>query len=97
VSRELRPEPALLQVRVDARARRTEVAGWRGETLRVSVTAPPADGRANRAVAALLADTLGVPPSSVVLVSGAAARDKRFRVGALSLDEVRARLARPRA
>ncbi len=87
-----RPETTLLEVRVQPRARRNEVVGWQGTTLRVRVTAPPADGRANQAVVELLAEALGLPRSSIRLVSGAASRDKLFRVGRHSPDELRARL-----
>jgi uncharacterized protein (TIGR00251 family) len=83
-------------VRVQPRARRDEVQGWCDGALRVRVTAPPTGGRANEAVIDLLALAFDVPPSRVELVSGAAARDKLFRVGALSLDELRARLAEAR-
>src|SRR5215831_3687912 len=92
-----RPEGDLLAVRVHPRARRSEVAGWRGSALRVSVTAAPSEGRANRAVTELLAKSLGVAASAIELVSGASGRDKLFRVGRLSIDEVRARLGQPRA
>ena len=85
-----RPEGALLEVRVQPRARRNEVVGWRGAALRVRVTAPPADGRANAAVIGLLAHALGVPRSSITIVSGAASRDKRVRVSGYSLDELSA-------
>jgi uncharacterized protein (TIGR00251 family) len=89
------PDDALLPVRVQPRASRDEVVGWQGAALRVRVTAAPADGRANRAVAALLADAFGVPLSTVQLVRGHASRDKLYRVGALSLPAIRARLERP--
>lgn len=89
-----RAEGHLLAVRVQPRARRDEVTGWDGRALRVRVSAPPEDGRATRAVIALLARALGVPRASVELVSGAASRDKLFRVGALAPDELRARLGR---
>jgi len=90
----LRPAPdgALLPVRVQPRASRDEVVGWRDGSLRVRVTAAPTDGRANRSVAALLADACGVPVSAVELVRGHASRDKLYRVGALPAAEVRARL-----
>lgn len=87
-----RPGAELLHVRVQPRARRNEVVGWQGPTLRVRVTAAPADGEANRAVTGLLADAFGVPASRVTLVRGAAARDKVFRVERLSLAELRARI-----
>jgi uncharacterized protein len=89
-------EAPLLHVRVQPRARRNEVVGWRGDALRVRVTAPPADGEANRAVTDLLAGALGVAASRIVLVRGAASRDKLFRVERLSPRDARARLAPPR-
>jgi len=85
-----RPEGALLEVRVQPRARRNEVVGRQGVALRVRVTAPPSDGRANEAVIELLARTLGVPRSSLAIVAGAASRDKRVRVSGRSLDDLRA-------
>jgi uncharacterized protein (TIGR00251 family) len=68
------------------------VLGWQEGTLRVRVTAPPADGRANQAVIDLLAEGFQVPRASIGLVSGAASRDKLFRIARHSLDQLRARL-----
>lgn len=76
------PEAVLLHVRVQPRARTSAVLGWRGEALRVCVTAAPEDGKANRAVIALLAEHCAVPPSSISLVRGATSRDKWFRLPA---------------
>ena len=92
-----RPEGALLPVRVQPRARRNEVVGWQGAALRVRVTAPPTDGRANQAVVELLAAALGLPHASIALVSGAASRDKLLRVERHSLADLRARLDGARA
>ncbi len=89
MTKQARPEGTLLEVRVQPRARRDEVVGWQGNTLRVRVTAPPTDGQANQAVIELLADVLGLARSSITLVSGAAGRDKLFRVGQHSLDDLR--------
>jgi uncharacterized protein (TIGR00251 family) len=74
------PEAVLLHVRVQPKARANAVKGWHGDALRVSVTAAPEDGKANRAVIALLAEMFGVVPSSINLVRGAASRDKWFRM-----------------
>jgi len=68
----------LLEVRVQARARRNEVVEQPDGSLRVRVTAAPEGGEANRAVIALLAEAFGVAPSRVELVRGAASRDKLF-------------------
>jgi uncharacterized protein len=74
------PEAVLLHVRVQPKARANAVKGWHGAALRVSVTAAPEDGKANRAVIDLLAETFDLAPSSINLVRGAASRDKWFRL-----------------
>jgi hypothetical protein len=70
----------LVDVHVQPRAGRTAVVGRHGHALKLRVAAPPADGRANDATCALLAETFGVAPSAVTLVSGATSRTKRLRV-----------------
>lgn len=82
-----------LAVRVTPRATRDAVEGFDAEgSLRVRVTAAPADGAANAAVARLLAKALGLPGRDVVLVVGATARQKLFDIP-LDMDELRRRLA----
>jgi uncharacterized protein (TIGR00251 family) len=56
------------------------VVGRHGTALKVRVAAPPVDGKANDALRALLARTLGVKDGAVTLVSGASSRSKRVRV-----------------
>ena len=80
-------------MRVQPRASREGVGGVREGALVVRLTAPPVQGEANAALARFLARLLGVPPSSVQLVRGAAAREKLVRVAGLRAPEVRARLA----
>lgn len=65
-----------LAVRVIPRARRTEIAGRRGDAVLVRLAAPPVDGAANEALLAFLSDRLGVPRRRLVLLRGAASRDK---------------------
>jgi len=60
--------------------------------LRVRVTAPPAQGRANAALERLLANALGVPPSAVRVVSGERAREKTVAIEGVSQEEALARL-----
>jgi uncharacterized protein (TIGR00251 family) len=69
-----------LKVRVTPRAGRNQVESWDGETLRVRVTAPPAEGQANEACRELLAKAFGIPKSAIVLVQGAHSREKVFRM-----------------
>lgn len=93
---EPRPTPdgraVWLDVRLQPGARRAGVLGsWNG-ALRLAVTAPPEDGRANRAAAALLAELFGLRASEVALERGATSRSKVFRL-ALAPATARARLA----
>jgi len=81
-----------VRVRVQPRASRNEIVGWREDVLSVRVTAPPVNGRANAAVGALLAAALGLRPSAVTVVRGEKGRDKLVSVAGLSPDQLRARL-----
>jgi uncharacterized protein (TIGR00251 family) len=81
-----------LAIRVQPRAKRTEVAGERGGAVVIRVSAPPVEGKANEAVEKLIADKLGVPKSAVAIVRGDSSRDKLVRIAGLSADEARTRL-----
>jgi uncharacterized protein (TIGR00251 family) len=82
----------ILAVRAQPGARRDAVAGVHDGALRVAVTEAPERGRANEAIAGLLAQTLGCPKGQVTLLSGMASRRKRFLVEGLTVDDVRGRL-----
>jgi uncharacterized protein (TIGR00251 family) len=79
---------AVLRVKVVPGASRDRVAGPHGDGVRVQVSAPPERGRANEAVARVLAAALGVGPSRVVLASGAASSRKTFRIEGLTPDDL---------
>jgi uncharacterized protein (TIGR00251 family) len=70
----------VLSLRVQPRASRDELAGPHGDRLRVRVTAPPVDGRANAHLLRFLASAFGVPPAGVRLEGGETGRDKVVRV-----------------
>jgi hypothetical protein len=76
----------VITVHAQPGAGRSEVVGRHGDALKIRVAAPPEKGRANDAITALLAETLGVPATSVSLTSGEKARSKRFTVTDLELD-----------
>ncbi len=73
-------------------SRREEIAGMLGERLKVRVSAPPEDGKANRAVCRVLAGALGVSERDVTIVAGASNPEKVARVAGLRGAEVRERL-----
>lgn len=70
----------VLEVRVQPRAARSEIAGRHGERLRIRLQAPPVDGKANAALLELVAATFGVPRARVTIEHGLAGRDKRVRI-----------------
>jgi uncharacterized protein len=78
-----------LAVRVQARARRDEIAGERAGSLLVRVTAPPVEGKANAAVRRLLAERLGLAPGRIAVVRGAASRDKLIEIDGIEAGELR--------
>jgi uncharacterized protein len=81
-----------LAIRVQPRAKRTEVAGEREGAIVIRTIAPPVDGKANAAVCKLIAKRVGVPAGAVRVVRGETARDKVVRVDGATAAEVRAAL-----
>jgi uncharacterized protein (TIGR00251 family) len=81
-----------LRVRVQPRAKHSELAGRRAGALVVRVAAPPVEGKANAALCALLAELAGVPKTRVSVVRGASAREKTVRFEGLDRDALAAAL-----
>ena len=82
-----------VRLRVSPGAARAAVVGRHGEAWKVRVAAAPERRKANEAVLALLAETLAVPRSSVMLVSGGGSRDKIVELAGIEPDEIERRLA----
>ena len=85
----------VIAVKVVPRAATDGVVGWLDGALKVRVAAPPEDGRANRAVEALLAARLGLKKRAVRVASGHGSAHKRVSVAGLDRDEIVRRLALP--
>jgi len=86
------PSGATFQVKAHPRAKKNAITGEVGEALKVALTAPPIDGRANEACIAFLAEVLNVPRSSVTIAAGESSRNKMILVSGLSAMQVEARL-----
>jgi uncharacterized protein (TIGR00251 family) len=84
---------ATFQVKVHPRAKKNAITGEVGEALKVALTAPPVEGRANAACIAFLSEVLNVPRSSVTIAAGENSRNKVIRVSGLSAAQVLERLA----
>jgi hypothetical protein len=76
-------------VKVHPRAKKNAITGELADALRLSLTSPPVEGRANQACIEFFAKLLKVPRSSVTIASGQTSRQKVIRVAGLSTDQVR--------
>lgn len=85
---------AQIEVRLRPRGSRDELIGWRDGVLQARVTAPPLDGKANRALCKLIAKRVGVAPSRVNVVRGEKSRDKLVRVDGVDFAALQEALAR---
>lgn len=81
----------LLHLKAVPNAKRDEVAGWLGDRLKVRVSAPPEDGRANKAICELLARELGVKPSAITIIRGHTSPEKTAQIEGLPQSAIEAR------
>ena len=75
-------------VRVTPRASRDAIEGEHAGALRIRLTAPPVEGRANEALRRLLAERLNVPVSAVRIVAGETSRTKRVSIAGVSRAQI---------
>lgn len=86
------PHGATFSVKVHPRAKKDAIAGEIGEALKLALTAPPVEGKANEACIRFIAEFLKVPRSSVTIAAGESSRQKVIRVAGVSAAEVQKRL-----
>jgi len=79
-------------VKVHPRAKKNAITGEVGDALKLALTAPPVDGKANEACIDFFAKLLKVPRSSVTIAAGQTSRNKVMRVAGLSAQQVHDRL-----
>jgi uncharacterized protein len=83
---------ATFQVKVHPRAKKNAITGEVGDALKVALTAPPVEGRANEACIAFFAELLNVPRSSVTIAAGESRRNKVIRIAGMTAAQVEAKL-----
>ena len=86
------PEGCVLPVRAQPGARKAGIKGEQNGALRLAVTAPPEDGRANEALVKLLRELLDLKRSQVELIAGATSREKKFLIRGMTRDAVAEKL-----
>lgn len=80
---------AAISVKVQPRARKTEVAGVMADgTLKIKVAAPPVDGAANKALVGFLAQTLGLPAGQIDIIAGENSERKLISLVGISPETV---------
>lgn len=87
------PTGATFQVKVHPRAKKNAITGEVGDALKLALTSPPVDGRANEACVAFLAELLNVPRSSVTIAAGQTSRNKLIRIAGMTAADIEAALA----
>lgn len=86
------PDGAIIAVRAQPGAKKNTILGeWNG-MLKIAVTAPPEDGRANEAIGEVLKELLGVKRSQVELISGKTNRNKVFLIAGETAESISSRL-----
>lgn len=83
----------VLPVRAQPGARKAGVQGEQAGALKVAVTAPPEDGRANKALTEVLRAALGLKRSQVELLNGDKSRDKKFLIRGVRKEDLHGLLA----
>jgi len=83
---------AVFTIKVHPRAKKNAITGELGDAIKLSLTAPPVEGKANDACVEFLARILKVPRSSVTIAAGQSSRNKVICVAGLSAEQVRERL-----
>jgi uncharacterized protein (TIGR00251 family) len=86
------PDGCTLNVRIHPGARKNAITGVHDAALKISLTTPPIEGRANEALIAFLSDQLHVPKSRIALITGTNSRSKTLRITGKSAAEVQAAL-----
>ena len=83
---------SVIRVRVLPRASVNQISGDDGGVIKVKLTAPPVEGKANKALVQFLAKELGVARRDVEIISGKRSRVKSIRIYGLSPEDVMGRL-----
>ncbi len=78
----------VIRVKLLPKSSRNQVVGREGDHFKVKVTAPPVEGRANKALIELLAKKLGVSKSHIEIISGKSSRLKSIRIDGLSQEGI---------
>ena len=78
----------ILKIYLQPKSSKNEVTGPYRDGIKVKVTAPPMEGKANEALVRFLAKKFGISPSRIEIIKGLHSREKTLRISATLLDEL---------
>ncbi len=78
----------IIKIKLIPRSSRNAVVGKENDVIKIKLTAPPVEGKANKALVQFLAKKLGLPKRDIEIVSGEHSREKSIRINGLPFDEV---------
>jgi uncharacterized protein (TIGR00251 family) len=84
----MKEEAITLKIHLHPRASRDEIVGLHGDALKVRITAPPLEGKANKALKRFIAKKLNLPSSQVEIIAGQHSREKLLQITGISRVEV---------
>lgn len=82
------PEGCIVELHIQPQARKNEIIGLYNDKLKVKISAPPIDGKANQFLIEFLAEVLNVSKSSIRLLKGESSRQKQFLIRGLPPSQV---------
>lgn len=86
------PEGCIVDVQIQPQARKNEVIGLHNNRLKIKITSPPVDGKANQALIGFLATLLDLNKSAFVILKGETSRQKQILIKNSSLEHIEAKL-----
>jgi uncharacterized protein (TIGR00251 family) len=88
---------SIITIKLLPRSSKNQIVGMEGDTIKIRVTPPPVDGKANEALIELLAKRLRVSKSNIKIISGRRSKLKTVQVVGLSQDEIALLLESPQS
>lgn len=83
----------ILSIRVTPNAKKTAIVGlWNKSHLKITLNAPPTDGRANEVLISFLSKILSVNKSDISIICGQTAREKKIQIRGLNITNIRQKI-----
>ena len=84
MTKEVTKKELIINIKVEPRSSRSEIVGPYGDGIKVKLTSPPVDGKANKELVNLLAKELKIPKKDIEIISGQSSKNKVVRIIGLS-------------